>query len=153
MKYLYIVFLPVLFVSTRQDMQNYGCNGNLLCDLGVVERNRISSLESHGKLLEKERYYYHYYYYRVSVMALDYGTRRRGYYRHSGPVISLSCYHIEQCTVKLSVNYCRTNTRKNFLACCKSLEQFTSKYCEYFSSLATFRNYLNKINLRIYTKY
>ena len=116
MKYSYIVFLPVLFVSTRQDMQNYGCNGNLLCDLGVVERNRISSLQSHGKSLEQERYYYHYYYYRVSVMALDYGTRRRGYYRHSGPVMSLSCYHIEQCTVKLSVNYCSTNTRKNFLA-------------------------------------
>jgi len=30
------------------------CNGNLLCYHGVVERNRISSLQSHGKALEKE---------------------------------------------------------------------------------------------------
>ena len=37
-----------------RDIQNYGCNGNLLCDHGVVERNRISSLDSHGKTLEKE---------------------------------------------------------------------------------------------------
>ena len=35
--------------KTRLDVQNYGCNGNLLCDHGVVERNRISSLQSHGK--------------------------------------------------------------------------------------------------------
>jgi len=39
--------------KTRLDMQNYGCNGNLLCYHGVVERNRISSLQSHGKALEK----------------------------------------------------------------------------------------------------
>ena len=32
----------------------YGCNDNLLCGHGVVERNRISSLESHGKALEKD---------------------------------------------------------------------------------------------------
>ena len=38
----------------RVDMKNYGCNGNLLCYHGVVERNRISSLQSHGKALEKE---------------------------------------------------------------------------------------------------
>ena len=39
------------------DVQNYGCNGNLLCNHGVVERNRtnrISSLQSHEKVLEKE---------------------------------------------------------------------------------------------------
>ena len=30
--------------KTRLDMQNYGCKGNLFCDHGVVERNRISSL-------------------------------------------------------------------------------------------------------------
>jgi len=36
------------------DIQNYGCNGKLLCYHGVVERNRISSLQSHGKALEKE---------------------------------------------------------------------------------------------------
>jgi len=35
------------------DIQNYGCNGNLLCYHGVVERNRISSFQSHGKALEK----------------------------------------------------------------------------------------------------
>jgi len=35
--------------KTRLNVQNYGCNGNLLCDHGVVERNRISSLESVGK--------------------------------------------------------------------------------------------------------
>ena len=29
--------------KTRIDIQNYGCNGNLLCYHGVVERNRISS--------------------------------------------------------------------------------------------------------------
>ena len=40
--------------NTRLDIQNYGCNGSLLCDHGVVERNRISSLQSHGKALEKE---------------------------------------------------------------------------------------------------
>ena len=40
--------------KTRLDTQNYGCNGNLLCYHGVVERNRISSLQSHGKALEKE---------------------------------------------------------------------------------------------------
>ena len=40
--------------KTRLDIQNYGCNGNLLCDHGVEERNRISSMQSHGKALEKE---------------------------------------------------------------------------------------------------
>jgi len=40
--------------KTRLDIQNYGFNGNLLCYHGVVERNRISSLQSHGKALEKE---------------------------------------------------------------------------------------------------
>ena len=40
--------------KTRLDIQNYGCNGNLPCYHGVVERNRISSLQSHGKALEKE---------------------------------------------------------------------------------------------------
>ena len=40
--------------KTRLDIQNYGCNGNLLCYHGVVERNRISSLQRHGKALEKE---------------------------------------------------------------------------------------------------
>jgi len=33
---------------------SYVCHGNLLCCHGVVERNRISSLQSHGKALEKE---------------------------------------------------------------------------------------------------
>jgi len=40
--------------KTRLNIQNYGCNGNSLCYHGVVERNRISSLQSHGKALEKE---------------------------------------------------------------------------------------------------
>ena len=40
--------------KTRLDIQNYGCNSNLLCYHGVVERNRISSLHSNGKALEKE---------------------------------------------------------------------------------------------------
>jgi len=39
--------------KTRLDIQNYGCNGNLLCYHGVVERNRISSLQSHRKALER----------------------------------------------------------------------------------------------------
>jgi len=42
------------------DIQNYGCNGNLICDHGVVERNRISSLQSHGKAFEQHNYYYVY---------------------------------------------------------------------------------------------
>jgi len=37
--------------KTKLHIQNYGCNGNLLCYHGVVERNRISSLQSHGKAL------------------------------------------------------------------------------------------------------
>ena len=40
--------------KTRLDIQNCGCNSNLLCYHGVVERNSISSLQSHGKALEKE---------------------------------------------------------------------------------------------------
>jgi len=40
--------------KTRIDIQNYGCNGNLLCYHSVVEKNRISSLQSHGKALDKE---------------------------------------------------------------------------------------------------
>jgi len=40
--------------KTRLDIQNYGCKGNLLCYHGVVERNCISSLQCHGKALEKE---------------------------------------------------------------------------------------------------
>ena len=40
--------------KTRLDIQNYGCNGSLLCYHGVMERNHISSLQSHGKALEKE---------------------------------------------------------------------------------------------------
>jgi len=39
--------------KTSLHIQNYGCNGNLLCDHGVVERNCISSLQSRGKALEK----------------------------------------------------------------------------------------------------
>ena len=38
----------------RLDIQNYGCNGYLFCYHGVVERNRISALQRHGKALEKE---------------------------------------------------------------------------------------------------
>jgi len=33
--------------KTRLDIQNYDCNGNLLCYHGAVERNCISSLQSH----------------------------------------------------------------------------------------------------------
>ena len=40
--------------KTGLDILNYGCNGNLLSGHGVVERNRISSLQSHGKALEKK---------------------------------------------------------------------------------------------------
>ena len=57
-----IIIIIILFLSppaqnrrkTRLDVQNYGCNGNLLSDHGVVESNRISSLQTHGKALEKE---------------------------------------------------------------------------------------------------
>ena len=41
--------------KTRLDLQNYGCNGSFLCNHGVMEINRISSLERHGKV-----YYYYY---------------------------------------------------------------------------------------------
>ena len=60
---LFIIIIIFIFLvhqhkatgrKTRLDIQNYGCNGNLLCDHGVVERSRISSLQSHGKALEKE---------------------------------------------------------------------------------------------------
>jgi len=57
-------------------------------------------------------------------------------------------------SLKLSVNYCRTNTRKNFFS-----ERVVKVWnslppsIENFASLARFRNSLNKINLRIYTKY
>ena len=57
--YYYYYFLAHQHKATgrksRLDIQNYGCNGNLLCDIGVVERNHISSLQSHEKALEKER--------------------------------------------------------------------------------------------------
>jgi len=33
------------------DIENYGCNGNLLCDHGVAERNLISSLDSHFNVI------------------------------------------------------------------------------------------------------
>jgi len=58
---IFFLLLLLLFLAhqhkaagrkTRLDIQNYGCNGN--CYYGVVERNRISSLQSHGKALEKE---------------------------------------------------------------------------------------------------
>jgi len=41
----------IIIIIIMLDIQNYGCNGNLLCYHGVVERNRISSLQSHGKAL------------------------------------------------------------------------------------------------------
>jgi len=40
--------------KTRLNIQNYGCNVNLLYDHGAAERNRISCLGSHGKALVKE---------------------------------------------------------------------------------------------------
>ena len=51
--YYYYYFKKIFFKAhqhkaagrkTRLDIQNYGCNGSLLCDHGVVERNRISYL-------------------------------------------------------------------------------------------------------------
>jgi len=55
---------------------------------------------------------------------------------------------------KLSVNYCRTNKRKNFL-CERVVKVWNSlpPSIVNFGSLARFRNSINKINLRIYTKY
>ena len=49
--YYYCYYLLAAGRKTRLDIQNYGCNGNLLCYHGVVKRNRISSLQSHGKAL------------------------------------------------------------------------------------------------------
>jgi len=60
MRLLLLLLLLLLFKThhhkatgrkTRLDVQNYGCNGNLLCNHGVAERNRISSLQSHEKAL------------------------------------------------------------------------------------------------------
>jgi len=60
MRYCPLLLLLLLFLAhqhkaagrkTRLQIQNYGCNGNLLCYHGVVERNRISCLQSHGKAL------------------------------------------------------------------------------------------------------
>jgi len=55
---------------------------------------------------------------------------------------------------KLSVNYCGTNKRKNFLSerVVKVWNSLPLSIVN-FGSLATFRNSINKINLRIYTKY
>jgi len=55
---------------------------------------------------------------------------------------------------KLSVNYCRTNTRKNFFSerVVKIWNSLPPSIVN-FASLARFRKSLNKINLRIYTKY
>jgi len=50
----YYYFFMAAGRKTRLDIQTYGCNSNLLCDHGVAERNRISSLQSHRKALEKE---------------------------------------------------------------------------------------------------
>jgi len=51
--YYYYYYHKAAGRKTRLGIHNYGCNGNLLCYHDVVERNRISSLQSHGKA-----YYY-----------------------------------------------------------------------------------------------
>ena len=48
-----IIFSPPAQSRRQENIQNYRCNGNFLCYHGVVERNRISSLESHGKAYRK----------------------------------------------------------------------------------------------------
>ena len=55
---------------------------------------------------------------------------------------------------QLSVNYCRTNTRKNFFSelVAKVWNNLLPSIVDFYS-LPTFRNSLNKISLRIYTKY
>jgi len=55
---------------------------------------------------------------------------------------------------KLSVNYCRTNKRKNFFSerVVKVWNSLPPSIVN-FGSLARFRNSISKINLRIYTKY
>jgi len=66
-------------------------------------------------------------------------------------VLTAQCTYV---TLKLSVNYCRTNTRKNFFSerVVKVLNSLPPSAVN-FSSLATFRKSLNKINLRMYAKY
>jgi len=55
---------------------------------------------------------------------------------------------------KLSVNYCRTNTRKNFLAnVSQKVWNGLSSSIVTISSQTTVRNSLNKISFRIYTKH
>jgi len=56
---------------------------------------------------------------------------------------------------KLSVNYCRTNTRRKKLFSERVVEVWNSlaPSIARFSSLTTFRDNLNKISCRIYTKY
>jgi len=59
---MFIIIIIIIFkpTSTKPQagklgyIQNYGCSGNLLSYHGVVERNCISSLQSHGKALETE---------------------------------------------------------------------------------------------------
>jgi len=55
---LVVVIIIIIFLAhqhkaagrkTRLDIQNYGCNSNLLCYHGAVEKK-----QSHGKALEKE---------------------------------------------------------------------------------------------------
>jgi len=53
-----LVLLLLLGRKTRLDMQNNGCNGNLLCERDAVERNGISSLESHRAMKLLLFYYY-----------------------------------------------------------------------------------------------
>jgi len=55
---------------------------------------------------------------------------------------------------QISVNYCRTNKRKNFVSerVAKVWNTLPPSIVN-FGSLARFRNSINKINLRIYTKY
>ena len=61
--------------KTRLDIQNYGCNGNLHCDHGVVETYRISSLQSHGKALGKDYYHYYYHYFYTPCSIDDQGKK------------------------------------------------------------------------------
>jgi len=55
---------------------------------------------------------------------------------------------------ELLVNYCRTNMRKNFFSerVVKLWNSLPPSIVNFFS-LAAFRNSLNKVSLRIYTKY
>jgi len=49
--YYYYYYHNATGRKTRLDIQNYGCNGNILCYHGVMERNYISCITNKDQIL------------------------------------------------------------------------------------------------------